>query len=113
MGLWMIDHMPTRLPSNNKNMGWSVGYDNRWHRDIGYGVPSICDHPDCAKEINRGLSYVCANSEPYGGEDGGGLYFCEGHRGDICKHEGLETKPDTKEWNEHKLNDPSWAEWRK
>ena len=24
-------------------MGWQVGYDSKWQRDIGYGVPAICD----------------------------------------------------------------------
>ena len=28
-------------------MSWAVGYDSKWQRDIGYGVPSICDHPKC------------------------------------------------------------------
>jgi len=50
-------------------MGWSIGYDEDWKRDIGYGVPSICDHPDCNKEINRGMNYVCGG-QAYGGEDG-------------------------------------------
>ena len=31
-------------------MGWSIGYDNNWNRDIGYGVPAFCDHPKCDKE---------------------------------------------------------------
>ena len=28
-------------------MGWSIGYDTNWKRDIGYGVPAKCDHPRC------------------------------------------------------------------
>lgn len=59
-------------------MGWSLGYDVNWKRDIGYGVPAFCDHPKCNKEIDRGLSYVCGG-EPYGGEYGCGLYFCSEH----------------------------------
>lgn len=55
-------------------MGWSIGFDSNWGQDIGYGVPSTCDHPDCDAEINRGLSYVCGG-EPYGGDEGCGLYF--------------------------------------
>lgn len=55
-------------------MGWSIGYDNNWKRDIGYGVPATCDHPDCNEEIDRGLAYVCGN-EPRGGEDGGNNYW--------------------------------------
>jgi len=50
-------------------MGWSIGFDSSWNRDIGYGVPAYCDHPKCSKKIDRGLSYVCGG-EPYGG--GGG-----------------------------------------
>ena len=34
-------------------MGWSIGYDNTWNRDIGYGVPATCDHLGCAAEIDR------------------------------------------------------------
>lgn len=39
-------------------MGWSVGFDENWQRDIGYGVPAYCDHPQCKAEIDRGLDYV-------------------------------------------------------
>ncbi len=53
-------------------MGWSIGSDG--DRDIGYGVPAECDHPDCTAEIDRGLSYVCGG-DPYGGEYGCGLFF--------------------------------------
>ena len=60
-------------------MGWSLGFDDNWNRDIGYGVPAICDHPECNKEINRGLAHVCGD-EPYGGDDGCGLYFCDEHK---------------------------------
>lgn len=100
-------------------MGWSIGYDSQWNRDIGYGVPALCDHPDCKEEIDRGLSFVCGN-EPYGGEHGCGLYFCERHQ--VGEHQNCErcsngkppfpAKPDVREWIAHKLKDPSWAEWR-
>jgi len=109
-------------------MGWAIGYDTTWNRDIGYGVPAICDHPDCDEEIDRGLSYVCADNEPYGGEHGCGLYFCSEHMvyhkdeetGDgfyCCERcaagkEPFEPKPDTEEWINHKMTDPSWAKWR-
>ena len=110
-------------------MGWSIGFDSRWQRDIGYGVPAICDHPKCNEEIDRGLSYVCG-SEPYGGDYGCGLYFCEKHRPGYRKPHGsdrtvelcsrcerykqpYEPKPDVEEWIHHKMTDPSWAEWRK
>jgi hypothetical protein len=62
------------------DMGWSIGYDPAWKRDIGYGVPAYCDYPDCDQDIDRGLSYVCGG-EPYGGDCGCGLYFCDGHLG--------------------------------
>jgi hypothetical protein len=59
-------------------MGWEIAYEHERDRDIGYGVPAECDHPDCHAEIDRGLSYVCGG-EPYGGEVGCGLFFCEDH----------------------------------
>lgn len=98
-------------------MGWSIGYDPTWNRDIGYGVPAICDHPDCNEEIDRGLGYVCGNA-PYGGDSHCGLYFCPRHGGGTsCERcdEGLEPfepKPDTAEWIAFKLSDESWATWR-
>lgn len=110
-------------------MGWSIGYDDKWKRDIGYGVPAPCDQPECKAEIDRGLSYVCG-SAPYGGEHGCGLYFCGDHLQyaritdggaevlvqlcDRCRAEKdpYEKKPDTREWIEWKLNDESWQQWR-
>jgi hypothetical protein len=112
-------------------MGWSLGHDSRWGkfgRDIGYGVPAVCDHPDCNEAIDRGLSYVCG-TEPYGGDHGCGLHFCGKHlsyqdRGEDCPqlcercaHEPepsmpFEPKADTAEWINHKLTDESWAAWR-
>jgi len=103
-------------------MSWAIGFDNTWNRDIGYGVPAWCDHPDCTIKIDRGLSYVCGG-EPYGGDDGCGLYFCMSHlyAGDesnqICGRclDGLSPfppKPDHPDWIKHKATDPSWAEWR-
>lgn len=101
-------------------MGWSVGYDTSWNRDIGYGVPALCDSPKCKKEIDRGLAYVCGG-QPYGGEKGCGLYFCYEHlygeyqRCGRCfsyKPPYKKPKPDLKEWLEWKLTDESWKEWR-
>ena len=104
-------------------MGWSIGYDENWKRDIGYGVPATCDHPCCGKEIDRGLSHVCGG-EPYGGERGCGLYFCAEH---LHIHERLpqlcercaprrkkpfDPTPDRPEWVRHKLTDESWQQWR-
>lgn len=98
-------------------MGWSIGYDTNWYRDIGYGVPAMCDYPDCGKAIDRGLGYVCGG-QPYGGDDGCGLFFCDDHGGgSICQpcEDGqppFEPTPDVPEWIRHKLTDESWAQWR-
>lgn len=102
-------------------MSWAIGYDSNWKRDIGYGVPAICDHPECDAEIDRGLSYVCGG-QPYGGEYGCGLYFCDEHLliGDnatICHRcvedgEPFTPKPDALKWIQHKLTDESWRQWR-
>jgi hypothetical protein len=108
-------------------MSWAVGYDTTWQRDVGYGVPSNCDHPDCDARIHRGLSYVCG-SDPMGGEYGCGLYFCEKHLSylittndrtpQLCKRciankPPYDPTPDLPEWIEWKRTDESWAEWRR
>jgi hypothetical protein len=108
-------------------MGWSLGYDSNWGRDIGYGVPAYCDHPDCHEVIDRGLAHVCG-SEPYGGERGCGLYFCPQHLGmtlhrrmpgHLCERcyprikKPFSAKPDHPTWMAFKLIDDSWADWRK
>jgi hypothetical protein len=100
-------------------VSWAVGYDTHWGRDIGYGVPATCDHPGCGKSIDRGLAYVCGG-EPYGGDQGCGLYFCDDHmlygdavpRAQLCDRcrageSPFEPTPDTAEWMEHKLGDES------
>ena len=116
-------------------MGWAIGYDENWGRDIGYGVPAWCDHYRCNAEIDRGLGYVCGG-EPYGGEVGCGLFFCgehllyarekevvvDGFVRTVCvqvcprcaayKPPYKHPKPDHPEWIKHKLADPSWATWR-
>ena len=121
-------------------MGWSIGYDSKWRRDIGYGVPAICDYPRCHKNIDRGLAYVCGG-ELYGGEDGCGLFFCYSHLGyawrgpdedemspqlcERCLHNFelgedrweeylsyFEPKSDVRKWIKWKLTDDSWADWR-
>lgn len=108
-------------------MGWSIGWDSNWKRDIGYGVPAECDHPKCHEKIDRGLSFVCGG-EPYGGEYGCGLFFCAGHLLMCPKRDGsivqlcpkcasyrktaYKPKADAPEWIRHKATDPSWAEWR-
>ena len=100
-------------------MGWSIGYDPAWDRDIGYGVPAFCDYPGCSAEIDRGLAYVCGGG-PYGDPNGCGLYFCEVHlRGadQLCERceAGEEPFPLSAEhprWIRHKLTNLSWQEWR-
>lgn len=101
-------------------MGWSIGYDSNWKRDIGYGVPAYCDHPECNEEINRGLSNVCGG-EPYGGDAGCGLFFCAKHiytggapQCGRCVDGAapFTPKPDHPRWIAHKLTDESWAQWR-
>lgn len=109
-------------------MGWSIGYDRNWNRDIGYGVPATCDHPGCGKAIDRGLAYVCGG-DVYGGEHGCGLFFCGSHLapsggedGDwamVCERcragpdaDSFSATPDTAEWTAWKLSDESWAQWR-
>ena len=101
-------------------MGWSLGYDSWWERDIGYGVPAQCDKPGCTEQIDRGLAYVCGN-EPYGGENGCGRYYCYDDLGGEdengvweCEHEedGNYISADVEEWTNFKLTDDSWAQWR-
>ena len=105
-------------------MGWSIGFEGNWDRDIGYGVPSVCDHPGCNKEIDRGLYFVCGG-EPYGGEHGCGLFFCSKHlymssnssfgqRCERCRDgkESFEPTSDVEEWKNHKKTHESWEQWR-
>lgn len=107
-------------------MGWSIGYDERWKRDIGYGVPAYCDHPGCMAEIDRGLSRVCG-SQPFGGDRGCGLYFCSAHLSvpqshrmpsQLCDRcyprirKPFTPTPDHPTWTKHKLTHPSWKQWR-
>ncbi len=107
-------------------MGWSIGYDNDWQRDIGYAVPAVCDHPRCNEAIDRGMAYVCGG-QAYGGDYGCGLFFCAKHlyfgrsadAPQLCKKclrydkKLYKPKPDTKEWIDWKMTDPSWSKWRK
>lgn len=101
-------------------MGWAVGFDSNWGRDIGYGVPAQCDHPTCIAGIDRGLGYVCGDG-PYGGGRGCGLFFCSEHLHfvlyPLCERcaagePPFDPKPDTAHWMIHKLLDDSWQQWR-
>lgn len=102
-------------------MSWAVGYNNDLRRDIGYGVPSYCDHPGCYAKIDRGLSHICGDLHYE--EDGCGLVFCASHlfmndsgkfQCERCCAGKPPFKPslDTDEWIEHKMTHQSWAEWR-
>jgi hypothetical protein len=114
-------------------MGWSIGYDSNWDRDIGYGVPATCDHPGCGKEIDRGLAYLCGGPRPnYGAPHGCGLFFCSDHKqivrvdpadedgewADLCERcqaeeqDPFQPTPDVPRWIRHKLTDESWQRWR-
>lgn len=104
-------------------MGWAVG-TGKDGRDIGYGVPALCDHPDCNKVIDRGLSFVCGMINTEGEERGCGLHFCQDHLGyspkfgQLCVRcyprlrPSFTRKPDLAEWVRHKLTDDSWQRWR-
>jgi hypothetical protein len=115
-------------------MGWAVGWDSEKRRWIGYGVPAVCEHPDCDEEIDRGLAYRCGDLS----DDGCNMFFCENHLAyaydaeqnelsdwALCErciwnleHEDdwvqtFPLKPDTREWAEHVLTDSSWEQWRR
>lgn len=121
-------------------MGYQIyRVGKRWG---GYGVPAICEHPDCNEEIDRGVSFACGG-EPFS-EYGCDRYFCEKHRqfecwkcdgsDEKCDHDITDEKcececkfvcercanrldpfpykPETKEWCKWVLKDKSWKEWR-
>lgn len=118
-------------------MGYQVyKVGKRWG---GYGVPTVCEYPDCNEEIDRGMSFACGG-EPFS-EYGCDRYFCGKHRiytyfdpeeedgrchheedcecetREVCERcakgeESFPYKPETKEWIEHLLTDESWQEWR-
>lgn len=104
-------------------MGWSIG-TGKDGRDIGYGVPALCDYPDCNERIDRGLSYICGMINTEGEDRGCGLHFCPKHMDyspkyrQLCVNcyprmkKPLVRKPDLPEWIRHKLKDPSWKAWR-
>lgn len=105
------------------DMGYSVGFDEKWNRWIGYGVPAYCDHPGCTTQIDRGLAYVCGG-DLKGGERGCGLYFCGEHLfvhrrlPQLCescskrRKRPFTPKPEHPDWIRHLLTAPSWSKWR-
>jgi hypothetical protein len=58
-------------------MGWAYGTNNAG-REVGYGVESTCDKPECDEAIDRGLYFVCGSMHD-GDEHGCGRYFCDEH----------------------------------
>ena len=65
-------------------MGWgNCGTDSE-DRPIGYNFEAICDHPECNKEIDRGLSYACGDMHGTT-EAGCEKYFCEDHRNNYVR----------------------------
>lgn len=94
----------------------------------GYGVPAICEHPDCNKEIYRGMSSACGGRP--GSEYGCDRYFCSKHLNIHCFNVGggreyievcercdkrkkpFPYKPEHPEWAQHLLTHESWQEWR-
>lgn len=103
------------------DMGFGVGFDKETRRFIGYLVPAYCDHPDCNEEIDRGMAYMCPESDD---GDGCGLFFCDKHRqyagekGFVCERcaqnlEPFDPKPvEHPDWVYWLLNHESWEEWR-
>jgi hypothetical protein len=59
-------------------MGWANCGEDSKGRPIGYAHSAICDHPECDKAIDRGLSYACGGMH---GDDCTWCenYFCGGH----------------------------------
>jgi hypothetical protein len=54
---------------------------------VGYGVESVCHHPDCEDQIDKGLGYVCGGMHE-GGDHGCGNYYCQDHL-NLCYPEQL------------------------
>lgn len=96
-------------------MGYAV-YEDRPALDYGverwagYGVPAVCDYPECDTEIDRGMGFRC--SENAMGKKSCEMHFCPEHLYDHKSHKHSVPKPDTAEWEAHVLADESWAEWR-
>jgi hypothetical protein len=116
---------------------YRINKDTGGYRFAGYGVPAICEHPDCLKEIDRGVSYACGGVP--NSEHGCDRYFCSEHLnyvyfkedGLLCRHrkdcdcDSFEIcemcskqknpfpyKNESKEWVKHVIKDKSWKEWR-
>jgi len=53
--------------------GW--GFGEVCGKEVGYTIDDTCNHKDCTKEIDRGLSYACGGYHG-AGEDACDGYFC-------------------------------------
>lgn len=120
-------------------MGYAIYQMNG--RDCGYGVPAVCEQPDCNEEIDRGMAYCCGGAPD--SEHGCNMYFCAAHLYfgapfedgsthqvcEICflnrKLDAIDPdggwklhaatypeKPDVEEWCHWKLDHESWEQWR-
>ncbi|MFZ4843938.1 hypothetical protein [Mycetocola saprophilus] len=120
-------------------MGYAVYEDTKNNRWAGYGVPAVCDWPECDTAIDRGMAFKCEDhgtfklflngeeidydryeDEPDAEEEwveaeGCEFFLCHAHLDDRDKfdHGTLKVgKPDSVEWLKHMLTDESWADWR-
>lgn len=117
-------------------MGWSIGYSDKWQREIGYLVPAYCDQPGCRVKIDRGVEQACGGVPDFK-EHGCGLYFCSRHLHSSYTPDGMDDLLDDSgelypqrcrrcingrdpfppsdehpEWMRWKLQDDSWSQWR-
>lgn len=110
-------------------MGYGVYEMNgRWQ---GYGVPAICDHPDCDEKIDRGMSHSCGGSPT----ENCGLFFCaehlcndvdpeaeytsdNRHNFSVCERcvdpelTSFSPKLDMEFWKAWLMNHETWKSWR-
>ncbi len=91
-------------------MGYSLG-QNYAGRDIGYGVPALCDAPGCNVEIDRGMDWQCDRTTISCAH-----FFCSKHRHTHSCREfnrgKLTPKPDIPKWVWWKMTAPSWQKYR-
>lgn len=59
-------------------MGWAHGIDKNG-REVGYGVVDTCHHPECKREVDRGLGCRCGGVSNLHDDYGCGDFFCGKH----------------------------------
>lgn len=123
-------------------MGYKIGYQGKFKRFLGYGIPAICDHPGCETEIDRGMGHACYEGVPYDSACGG--FFCSEHHenyvypdeiedlhqeelnqlgldpdedysdidGAVCCRHSMEKHKEAATWINFILTDESWEKWR-